>query len=67
MLYSLTATIKPRTILVAGEDGKIHKARVMVRSFKTNPITGYGRNLKYLYLTHRDGKTVRQIYLGKFA
>ncbi|KKL44683.1 hypothetical protein LCGC14_2363230 [marine sediment metagenome] len=67
MIYSLTATLTPGAILVAGKDGRIHRARIIKRSFKPNQITGFGTMRKYLYLTHRDGKTVRQIYLGKLA
>ena len=67
MLYSLTKTFKPKTILVTGEDGRIHKARVITRTYHLRPLSGYGRKLKYLYFAYRDGKTVRQIYLGKLA
>lgn len=67
MLYSHEAEHEPGTILIAGKDKKLHKARVVVRCFKRNSVTGSGYDRKYLYLTHRDGKTVKQIYLGKLG
>lgn len=67
MLYSLTAKYEPRTILITADDGRIHVAQVTIRSFKSNPITGLGYTRKYLYLKYRDGKSVKQIYLGKLA
>lgn len=67
MLYSHKAEHEPGTILIAGKDKKLHKAHIVIRHFKRNSKYGESYDRKYLYLTHRDGKTVKQIYLGKLG
>lgn len=67
MIYGIESDHVPGTILVVGEDKKLHQARITIR--KRNCVDAYnvGRIRKYLYLSYRDGKTVRQKYLGKLV
>ncbi len=67
MTNSRAYEFSPGDILVVGTDKRIHKAKLIKLKRITDQNNCTVSRREYLYLAYRDGKTVRQKYLGKLA
>lgn len=54
-----------KEIYVRGEQGNLYTARFRIREKKAKTSYGTIKTHRYLYLSYRDGKKIKEIYVAK--
>ena len=54
-----------KVVYVRGEKGNLCTARFRIREKKSSKQFGHTIDYRYLYLTYRDGKKIKEIYVVK--
>lgn len=54
-----------KELYVRGEKGNLYTARFRIRERKSKNPYGIAKTHRYLYLTYRDGKKIKEIYVAK--
>lgn len=54
-----------KEIYVRGEQGNLYTARFRIRERKAKGHYGIVKTHRYLYLSYRDGKKIKEIYVAK--